>query len=97
MAFVSIGLFASSLTANQIVGFLIALALSFWCYFGFDLLASLPVFYLNGENFIQSLGMQHHFRSLGRGLIDSRDVVYFLSLTAFFLLLTVLSLERRKW
>ena len=97
MAFVAIGLFACSLTSNQIVSFLIALALSFWCYFGFDLLASLPVFYLNGESFIQSLGMQDHFRSLGRGLIDSRDVVYFLSLSAFFLLLTVLSLERRKW
>lgn len=97
MAFVAIGLFASSLTSNQIVSFLLALALCFWCYFGFDLLASLPVFYANGEVFVQNLGMQAHFRSLGRGLIDSRDVVYFLSLTGFFLLLTVLSLERRKW
>lgn len=97
MAFVAIGLFASSLTSNQIVGFLIALALSFWFYFGFDLLASLPLFYANGEVFIQNLGMQAHFRSLGRGLIDSRDVIYFVSLTAFFLLLTVISLERRKW
>jgi len=97
MAFVAIGLFASSLTSNQIVSFLIALALCFWCYFGFDLLAGLPFFYANGEVFVQNLGMQAHFRSLGRGLIDSRDVVYFLSVTAFFLLLTVLSLERRKW
>jgi ABC-2 type transport system permease protein len=97
MAFVSIGLFASSLTSNQIVSFLLALAISFWCYFGFDYLSSLSFFYLNGETFVQSLGMQDHFRSLGRGLIDSRDVVYFLSLTGFFLLLTVLSLERRKW
>ncbi|WP_116124475.1 gliding motility-associated ABC transporter permease subunit GldF [Lewinella sp. IMCC34183] len=97
MAFVAIGLFASSLTSNQIVGFLLALALTFWCYFGFDYLASLPVFYGNGDAFISGLGMEDHFRSLGRGLIDSRDVVYFLSITAFFLLLTVLSLERRKW
>lgn len=97
MAFVAIGLFASSLTSNQIVSFLLALAISFWCYFGFDYLSSLSFFYLNGETFVQSLGMQDHFRSLGRGLIDSRDVVYFLSLTGFFLLLTVLSLERRKW
>ncbi|MEL7160770.1 MAG: gliding motility-associated ABC transporter permease subunit GldF [Bacteroidota bacterium] len=97
MAFVAIGLFASSLTSNQIVSFLLALALTFWCYFGFELLAALPIFYANGEAFIQSLGMQEHFRSLGRGLIDSRDVVYFLSVTAFFLLLTVISLERRKW
>lgn len=97
MAFVAIGLFASSLTSNQIVSFLLALALSFWCYFGFELLSTLPIFYLKGEAFLQSLGMQDHFRSLGRGLIDSRDIIYFLSLTAFFLLLTVLSLERRRW
>ncbi len=97
MAFVAIGLFSSSLTTNQIVSFLLALTITFWCYFGFDYLASLPVFYGNGDTFISELGMQEHFFSLGRGLIDSRDVVYFLSLTAFFLLLTVLSLERRKW
>ena len=97
MAFVAIGLFASSLTTNQIVSFLLALAITFWCYFGFDYLASLDVFYGNGDTFISGLGMQEHFRSLGRGLIDSRDVVYFLSLAAFFLLLTVISLERRKW
>ncbi|WP_020569928.1 gliding motility-associated ABC transporter permease subunit GldF [Neolewinella persica] len=96
MAFVAIGLFASSLTSNQIVGFLLALALSFWCYFGFELMSGLPMFEYSA-GFIQSLGMQSHFRSLGRGLIDSRDVIYFVSLTGFFLLLTVLSLERRKW
>lgn len=97
MAFVAIGLLASSLTTNQIVGFLLALAITFWCYFGFDYLADLPQFYGNGDAFISNLGMQEHFRSLGRGLIDSRDVIYFLSITAFFLLLTVLSIERRKW
>ena len=97
MAFVAIGLLASSLTTNQIVSFLLALAITFWVYFGFDYLASLPVFYGSGDAFISSLGMQEHFRSLGRGLIDSRDVIYLLSITAFFLLLTVLSLERRKW
>ena len=97
MAFVAIGLFASSLTTNQIVSFLLALAVTFWCYSGFDYLATLPVFYGNGDAFISSLGMQEHFRSLGRGLIDTRDVIYFLSITAFFILLTVMSLERRKW
>lgn len=95
MAFVAIGLFASSVTSNQIVSFVLALALTFWCYFGFDLLSSL--FDGGVALWLQSLGMQDHFRSLGRGLIDSRDVVYFLSVTAFFILLTVLSLERRKW
>jgi len=97
MAFVSIGIFASSLTSNQIVSFLLATALCFWCYFGFDYLSTLPVFSGRAEAFIQELGMLHHFDSLGRGLIDSRDVIYFLSITAFFIMLTLLSLERRKW
>lgn len=95
MAFVAIGLFASSLASNQIVGFVLGLALCFWCYFGFDLTSSL--FDGGLSLWIQALGMQEHFRSLGRGLIDSRDVIYFLSLTTFFLLLTVINLERRKW
>lgn len=97
MAFVSIGIFASSLTANQIVSFLIATALCFWCYFGFDYLSQLPIFFGRLDSFIQELGMLHHFNSLGRGLIDTRDVVYFMSITAFFIMLTLLSLERRKW
>ncbi|TXF91682.1 gliding motility-associated ABC transporter permease subunit GldF [Neolewinella aurantiaca] len=97
MSFVAIGLFASSLTSNQIVSFLLALALSFFFYFGFDLVASIPGFDGRPALFIESIGMQAHFRSLGRGLIDSRDVVYFFSMTAFFVLLTVLNLERRKW
>ena len=97
MAFVAIGLFSSSLTKNQIVSFLLAAALCFWFYFGFNYISELPIFYGRLDAFIQDLGMQHHFGSLGRGLIDSRDVIYFLSLTAFFVMLTLLSLERRNW
>jgi ABC-2 type transport system permease protein len=97
MAFVAIGLFASSLTSNQIVSLLLSIGLCFWCYFGFDYLSDLSV--LNGglQTFLQELGMLHHFNSLGRGLLDSRDIIYFLSITAFFIMLTLLSLERRKW
>ena len=97
MSFVAIGLFASSLTRNQIVSFLLATALCFWMYFGFDYLSALPVFYGKSDAFVQSLGMQQHFNSLGRGLLDSRDLIYFLSITGFFLLLTLMNLERRKW
>ncbi|MEM7571423.1 MAG: gliding motility-associated ABC transporter permease subunit GldF [Bacteroidota bacterium] len=97
MSFVAIGIFASSLTRNQIVSFLLATALCFWMYFGFDYLSVLPIFYGKSDAFIQSLGMQQHFNSLGRGLLDSRDLIYFLSITGFFLLLTLLNLERRKW
>lgn len=97
MAFVSIGLFASSLTSNQIVSFLLATAICFWCYFGFDYLSELPSFNGGIQAFVQELGMLYHFNSLSRGLLDSRDIIYFLSLTAFFIMLTLLSLERRKW
>lgn len=97
MAFVAIGLFASSLTTNQIVSFLIATAISFWCYFGFDYLSELSGLNTGLQAFVQELGMLHHFNSLGRGLVDTRDLVYFLSLTGFFLMLTLLNLERRKW
>ncbi|MEM6396235.1 MAG: gliding motility-associated ABC transporter permease subunit GldF [Bacteroidota bacterium] len=96
-AFVSIGLFASSLTSNQIVSFLLAAALCFWMYFGFDYISTLDVFFGRSDAFIQSLGMRDHFDSLSRGLIDTRDLVYFVSITAFFLMLTLLNLERRKW
>lgn len=96
-AFVAIGVFASSLTANQIVAFLLATALCFWCYFGFDYLSRLPVFVGRGDDVVQMFGMLYHYDSLSRGVIDSRDVIYFLSLTGLFVFLTKISLDRRKW
>ena len=97
MAFVAIGIFASSLTDNQIVSFLLATVLSFFLYFGFDYLSRLPFLVGRFDALVQELGMMAHFDALGRGVLDSRDLVYFLSLTAFFLVLTLLSLQRRKW
>lgn len=95
-AFVSIGLFASSLTDNQIVSFLLAAILSAFAYTGFEMLASFEVLG-RIDLWIQSFGIRHHYVSMSRGVIDSRDVVYFLSLISFFLILTKLSLESRKW
>lgn len=96
-AFVAIGVFASSLTTNQIVAFLLAAALSFWFFWGFDYLSRLPVFFGKGDDVVQMFGMLYHYDSLSRGVLDSRDVVYFLSVTGLFLFLTLVSLERRKW
>ncbi|MBE0640817.1 MAG: gliding motility-associated ABC transporter permease subunit GldF [Bacteroidales bacterium] len=95
-AFVSIGLFCSSLTDNQIIAFILAAILSAFSYMGFELLAS---FQLLGsvDLFIQSLGIRDHYVSLSRGVVDTRDLIYFLSLVTFFLMLTKLSLESRKW
>ncbi len=93
-AFTAIGIFSSSLTNNPIVSFLVAVVLSAFIYMGFDFLS--PFF---GEEafFVQSFGISAHYASMSRGVIDSRDVIYFLSLISFFLFLSVSFLGRRKW
>jgi ABC-2 type transport system permease protein len=95
-AYVAIGIFASSITNNQIVSFLVAALLCFFMYTGFSSIAS---FELLGpaDNFIMNLGIQAHYNSLSRGLIDSRDVVYFVALIVVFLLFTKTVLNARKW
>jgi len=95
-SFVSIGLFASSLTNNQVVSFIVAVFLSLFVYIGFDFIYSLDLF---GpiDLFVKSLGINDHYTSMSRGVVDTRDVIYFISLTGFFVLLTKLSLQSRKW
>jgi ABC-2 type transport system permease protein len=95
-SFVSIGLFASSLTNNQVVSFIVAVFLSLFVYIGFDFIYALDLF---GpiDLFVKSLGINDHYTSMSRGVIDTRDVVYFISLTGIFVLLTRLSLQSRKW
>ncbi|MFZ4473821.1 MAG: gliding motility-associated ABC transporter permease subunit GldF [Saprospiraceae bacterium] len=96
-AFVAIGVFASSLTNNQIVAFVLATFLCYFVYLAFDLLSRLPVFVGKSDDLIQSFGIAYHYNSVSRGVLDTRDVVYFISLIAVFLAATVLSLGRRKW
>ncbi len=94
--FVSIGLFSSAISDNQIVAFIIAVFLSFFFYTGFDQISSFALFGTL-DSYIIRLGINSHYLSLSRGVIDSRDVLYFFSLVAFFLLLTHLKLASRKW
>ena len=96
-AFVAIGIFASSLTNNQIIAFLLAAFLCFFILLAFDYLSRLPVFFGKTDDIVQALGIQYHYNSMSRGILDTRDVVYFLSLTAVFIAATVLSLGRRRW
>ena len=95
-AFVAIGVFASSLTENQIVAFILAVFLSFMCYLGFEWIGELlPV---GGfDLFMINLGINEHYISMSRGVVDTRDMIYFLSLIAIFLLLTRTVLQSRKW
>jgi len=94
--FVSIGLFSSAISENQIVSFLIAVFLCGFFYSGFEFIYNLPVFGSSGL-FIKQLGISAHYNSMSRGVIDTRDVIYFFSLVAFFLILTRFWLSRRKW
>src|SRR5690606_12298738 len=84
--FAAIGVFASALTDSQIVAFLIAVFLCFFLYLGFDLIASFEAFgALEGP--IKSIGIQAHYLSINRGVIDLRDVLYYTG--AFDILLTL--------
>jgi ABC-2 type transport system permease protein len=95
-SFVSIGIFSSSVTDSQILSFLLALILCFLCFGGFYYLSTLSVF-SDSESLLQSIGMRYHYESISRGVVDTRDVVYFLTLNAFFILLTKTVLASRKW
>jgi len=96
-SFTAIGIFCSSLTNNQVVGFLIALFACYLLYSGFDSLAALPSFAEGIDYYLSMVGMAFHYKSISRGLIDTRDVVYFLSIIALFIALTRFSLNSRTW
>jgi ABC-2 type transport system permease protein len=94
--YVSIGVFSSSLTDNQIVAFLLAMFFSFFIYIGFELISSLN--FLNSvSDIILNLGINEHYKSISRGVLDLRDMVYFVSVITIFLYLTKTVLESRKW
>jgi ABC-2 type transport system permease protein len=92
-AYTSIGVFASSLSENQIVAFIVAVFLCFFMYYGFEGLASYNLFG-SYDYFVSKLGMQAHFQSVSRGVLDTRDIVYFVSIAVFFLGLTTFKLQR---
>ena len=94
--YVSIGVFASSLTNSQIVSFIIAVLISFFFYTGFDSIAAIP-FLKKMESFLLYLGINEHYRSISRGVIDSRDIVYFLGVISFFVFSTRTVLRSRNW
>jgi len=94
--YAAIGIFSSSLTDNQIVAFLLAAALCFFFYTGLDLVSQM---HLSGsiQSIVQYLGIAEHYRSISRGVLDSRDLVYFLGIIALFMLFTFESIKNRKW
>jgi len=95
-AFVAIGLFSSSITDNQILAFILAVVISGFTYTGFEFINSLSWFG-KFDLFIKQLGIAAHYSSISRGVIDTRDLLYFISLIALFISFTKLSLASRKW
>ena len=88
LAYTSIGIFSSTLSQNQIVAFIIAVFLCFALYYGFEGFTS--------STFdISNLGMKAHFDSVARGVLDTRDLIYFLSVTVFFTALTIFKLKKQ--
>lgn len=92
-AFTAIGLFASSVSKNQVIAFTIAVFLCFFFYSGFDSVSSLLPLQSLG---IQSLGITEHYNSVSRGVLDTRDLMYFLLVDALFILLTLFVLHRQQ-
>ncbi len=96
MAFTAVGIFCSSLSDNQIVGFLIAVILCYLLYSGFEALSRIPSFAGVADYYLGLLGMDYHYNQINRGVLDSRDLIYFLSVVFLFTGLTLFTLQKRR-
>lgn len=94
--FVAIGVFASAITNNQIISFIVAVFLCFFCFIGFESISSLQLLG-SIDDIIIKLGINAHYMSMSRGVIDTRDVIYFLGIIMLFLLFTKTTIGSRKW
>ncbi len=93
--FAAISLCCSSFTSNAVVAFLLSGFVCLLLYYGFSALSRLQVFEGGADYYIEMLGIDFHYRSVSRGVVDTRDVIYFLSLIILSLLITVQNLRRR--
>ncbi len=93
--FAAISLCCSSFTGNAVVAFLVSAFACLILYFGFNAASKLPAFRGGADYYIEMLGIDFHYQSISRGLLDSRDVVYFASLITLFLFITEKKLQRR--
>jgi len=95
-SFTAVGVFASSVTKNQVIAFAIAVFLCFIMYNGFDAMARMELLAVL-QDFFVFLSVNEHYQSISRGVLDTRDAIYFLSMVSFFLLLTRFVIGGRKW
>ncbi|MFY0674206.1 MAG: gliding motility-associated ABC transporter permease subunit GldF [Bacteroidia bacterium] len=94
--YVAIGVFASSLTDNQIVSFILALVICFFFYGVTDWILGLESL-RSVQGFISYIGLQSHYNSISRGVVDTRDLVYFIGFIALFIVFTKTRIALRKW
>lgn len=94
--FVAIGMWASSITNNQIVAFILGAFLCFFFHWAFSFLAKLPIFTGSIDTLVSKIGITYHYSSISRGVLDSRDVIYFLSMIVIFILATHTSLTWKR-
>jgi len=95
-AFCAVGIFASCITPNQIVAFVVGAFLCFLLFSGFESISALPFWSANAL-VVKQWGALFHYESLSRGLIDTRDLIYFFSLVLLMLSITKLILGSRQW
>lgn len=93
--YTAVGICTSSFTNNTVVAFILAAFLCFLFYSGFSAVSKLPVFAAGADYYIGMLGIDFHYRSISRGVIDTRDILYFLAMIFLFLLITERNLARR--
>jgi ABC-2 type transport system permease protein len=96
-SFTAIGIFASSLSTNQIVSFILSILMSVFFFWAFDMLGAFTLFQGGIDYFVQQIGMNAHYISISKGVVDSRDVLYFMSIIIVFVVATKTVLESRKW
>lgn len=96
-AFVSIGMWTSSLTNNQIVAFILGSFFCFIFHWAFGFISDLSIFSGIAKSFVKSIGIASHYDSISRGVLDSRDLIYFISIIFVFIVATLTSLSKRKW
>jgi ABC-2 type transport system permease protein len=94
--FTSIGICCSSFTNNAVVAFIISAFTCFILYSGFNAISHIPAFASGADYYLEMLGIDYHYHSISRGVIETRDLIYFISVIAFFLFFTQRNLVNRK-
>ncbi|MBK7094627.1 MAG: gliding motility-associated ABC transporter permease subunit GldF [Saprospiraceae bacterium] len=95
--FVAVGMLSSAITNNQVIAFIMAIVISVVLQWGFFVIGKLPVFWGVWDDFIQKFGIDYHYSSISKGLIDTRDILYFISVIFIFLLITHYVIKKKKY